>query len=77
MRVYQEMLSMKLSIGFLFSILLLKCTDESGPEYVSPDCNEMATVVDYSGIDGCGLLLRLSDGKLLMAADKRRPRKPL
>jgi len=57
---------MKVLIAFLFSISLLKCGDDAAIESVAPDCSEPATVVDYTGLDGCGLLLKLSDGKLIM-----------
>jgi hypothetical protein len=56
---------MKLLIGFALGVLLLKCADDP-TKYVTPACSETATVVDYSSLDGCGLLLQLSNGKLLM-----------
>jgi hypothetical protein len=56
---------MKLLIGFFLTIGLLKCSDELDVDYAPAQCTEKATVVDYSGMDGCGLLLQLADGKLL------------
>jgi hypothetical protein len=54
---------MKLVFGLLVTIGLLRCSDDA--DYSAPPCTEEATVVDHTGTDGCGLMLELSDGKLL------------
>jgi hypothetical protein len=56
---------MKLLVGFLIAVGLLKCSDDLNLGYAPAQCTEVATVVDYTGMDGCGLLLKLSDDKLL------------
>ena len=54
-----------LLIGYLLAIGLLTCSDEQTP-YPPADCSVEATVVDYTGLDGCGLMLELEDGTRLI-----------
>jgi len=45
---------------------LFKCNrSEKTAEYVPVGCSEMASVVDFTGLDGCGLMLVLDDGTRL------------
>jgi hypothetical protein len=55
---------MKLLIAFLMAMGLLTCGDEkkSRPD----ECSLEATVVDYTGTDGCGLMFELKDGTRLV-----------
>jgi hypothetical protein len=57
---------MKLLFAYLLAVGLLTCRDEktSSP----PDCSHEATVVDYTGTDGCGLMFELKDGTKLVPA---------
>lgn len=55
---------MKLLVGLLVTIGLLRCSD-GDDEYSTIPCTKEATVVDYTGTDGCGLMLKLEDGTLL------------
>ena len=55
---------MKVLFGFLLSVGLLTCGDDSSLDKVSPTCDYRATVL--SPLDGCGMLLQLEDGRLLM-----------
>ena len=53
---------MRIFTLLVLSHLLFSC--KSLP--VALQCSTRATVVDYSGLDGCGLLLQIADGKLLL-----------
>src|SRR5690349_9418577 len=45
---------------------LFKCNgSEKATEYVPMGCSEIASVVDFTGLDGCGLMLVLEDGTRL------------
>jgi hypothetical protein len=45
---------------------LFKCSkQEKTAEYVPVGCSEIASVVDFEGLDGCGLMLELEDGTRL------------
>lgn len=45
---------------------LFKCKgSEKTAEYVPVGCSEIASVVDFTGLDGCGLMLELKDGTRL------------
>lgn len=45
---------------------LLKCGgSEKMAEYVPVGCSEIASVVDFTGLDGCGLMLVLENGTRL------------
>jgi hypothetical protein len=45
---------------------LFKCQgSEKTAEYVPVGCSEIASVVDFTGLDGCGLMLVLEDGSRL------------
>ena len=45
---------------------LFKCNgSEKTAEYVPVGCSEKASVVDFTGLDGCGLMLVLEDGTRL------------
>ena len=57
---------MKLLIAFLFGVGLLQCGDQQVIYCPPPQCSEHGTVVDFTGTDGCGLLLELPDGKRLI-----------
>src|SRR5689334_11906504 len=54
-----------LLIGYLLAVGLLTCSDEQRTYSPPADCNKEATVVDYTGTDGCGLMLELTDGTRL------------
>jgi len=45
------------------SLGLFHCSDE--PECASCNCSTPATVVDLTGLDGCGIVLELEDGSRL------------
>lgn len=57
------------TIGIAIALLmtgLFKCGgQEKTGEYVPVGCNVNATVVDFTGLDGCGLMLVLEDGTRL------------
>ncbi|MBN1600774.1 MAG: PKD domain-containing protein, partial [Chitinispirillaceae bacterium] len=36
---------------------------------ITPPCSLTGTVVDYTGLDGCGLMIRLDDGEILEPAE--------
>ena len=57
---------MKLVFAYLLAVGLLTCSEER--QYYSPpaECPEEATVIDNAGLDGCGLMLELKDGKRLI-----------
>lgn len=60
---------MKVLIVFLFGFGLLTCGDEQVIYCPPPpQCSQEATAIDYTGIDGCGLVLELPDGKRLVPA---------
>jgi len=45
---------------------LFKCQgSEKTAEYMPVGCSEIASVVDFTGLDGCGLMLVLEDGSRL------------
>jgi hypothetical protein len=45
---------------------LFKCKgSEKAAEYVPVGCSEKASVVDFTGLDGCGLMLVLENGARL------------
>lgn len=46
---------------------LFKCggSEEKVGDYVPVGCNETATVTDFTGLDGCGVMLVLEDGARL------------
>jgi hypothetical protein len=45
---------------------LFKCGgSEKVGDYVPVGCNEIATVTDFTGLDGCGMMLVLEDGTRL------------
>ena len=45
---------------------LFKCDKtEKTADYVPVGCSEKASVVDFTGLDGCGLMLVLEDGTRL------------
>ena len=46
-------------IVFLFSGILLSCNEA---EPVPGNCDYTATVIDLSGVDGCGFVLETADG---------------
>ena len=47
-------------------VSLFKCNrSESTAEYAPVGCSESASVVDFTGLDGCGLMLVLKDGTRL------------
>jgi hypothetical protein len=49
------------AIGFFSVSLLTACSDKIDPQ----NCNVPATVRDLSGLDGCGKVLELTNGKRL------------
>jgi hypothetical protein len=54
----------------LFAILLtasvfLACSEENEPLVVETNCSIPATVVDLTGLDGCGFAFELEDGTRL------------
>jgi hypothetical protein len=55
---------MKTLISLLFGFGLSGCIDTV--VCPAPECSEEATVVDYTGTDGCGLVLELKNGKRLI-----------
>lgn len=57
---------MKLLFAYVLAVGLLTCSEER--QYYSPpaECPHEATVVDYSNLDGCGLMLELKDGTRLI-----------
>ena len=58
---------MKFLVGFLLSVSVLTCRDEvNNPP--PPGCSIEATVVDYTGLDGCDFVLELANGKRLVPA---------
>jgi hypothetical protein len=57
---------MKLLIAFLMAMGLLTCADDKTSR--PADCSVAATVVDYTGTDGCGLMFELKDGTKLVPA---------
>jgi hypothetical protein len=54
---------MKLLFGLLFGVGLLTCSDEQTFYCPPAECPFEATVIDYTGLDGCGLVLEMPDGK--------------
>ncbi|HEX8059910.1 MAG TPA: hypothetical protein VF473_03195 [Cyclobacteriaceae bacterium] len=55
-----------ISVAILLTSLF-KCggPDKSTGEYVPAGCSENASVVDFTGLDGCGLMLVLDNGTRL------------
>jgi len=53
------------AVGLLL-LGLFKCSgSEKTAEYVPVGCSEIASVVDFTGLDGCGLMFVLEDGTRL------------
>jgi len=53
------------AVGVLL-VSLFKCQgSEKTGEYMPVGCSEIASVVDFTGLDGCGLMLVLEDGTRL------------
>ena len=46
-------------------LLLFQCQDQGGLPRLGHGCSEEATVVDLTGLDGCGLVFELKDGTRL------------
>jgi hypothetical protein len=59
---------MKVLFAYLLAVGLLTCTDEKTTIVCPPECSQEATVVDYTGTDGCGLMFELNDGTKLVPA---------
>jgi hypothetical protein len=56
-----------LVIAMVLLTSLFKCgSSEKIGGYVPVGCNKIATVTDFSGLDGCGLMLVLEDGTRLI-----------
>ena len=54
-----------LSVAVLLASLFKCNNSEKTAEYVPVGCSETAEVVDFTGLDGCGLMLVLKDGSRL------------
>jgi hypothetical protein len=54
---------MRSLLFFLAFALLPSCKTKMAASH--SNCKTEATIVDYDGLDGCGFLIRLADGKLL------------
>jgi hypothetical protein len=54
-------------IAFVLLTGLFKCggSEEKVGDYIPIGCNEIATVTDFTGLDGCGLMFVLEDGTRL------------
>ena len=62
---YEGMKTIVIAVAVLLTGLF-KCNgSEKTGEYVPIGCSETASVVDFTGLDGCGLLLVLEDGTRL------------
>ena len=54
---------MKYLFFFLILGVMSACTNTDDP--ATPECDIEGTVKDYTGLDGCGLLIDLKDGSRL------------
>jgi hypothetical protein len=52
-----------IAILLFVSLLLTNCDNESVP---SKECATLATLRDYSSLDGCGYVFELNDGTILL-----------
>lgn len=57
---------MKSIVAFCLIVGLLSCADDQVVPCFPADCGLLATVVDYSELDGCDLLLELPGGTRLI-----------
>jgi hypothetical protein len=56
---------MKLLFAYLLAAGLLTCSEERQYYNTPAECPVEATVIDNTGLDGCGLMLELKDGRQL------------
>lgn len=63
------------AILFAFSCCFLivtqqkQCKSKNQDDMASKQCTHQGTVVDKTGLDGCGLLIQTSGGKLLLPSE--------
>ena len=58
-----------LSCCFLIVTQQQQCKSKNQDDMANKQCTHQGTVVDKTGLDGCGLLIETSDGKLLLPAE--------